>query len=416
MTDGSICLDSKISIHALLAESDRHWQVGQKRFLQFLSTLSLRRATSPPSITPTARRNFYPRSPCGERPDTARCPRRNPRISIHALLAESDLAPGSCVSLLEISIHALLAESDDSGYDGLSKVTVFLSTLSLRRATGLSYFYIIKITGISIHALLAESDNSSVNTADQEARFLSTLSLRRATISASREASEPIISIHALLAESDVRPTGNQPSTPGISIHALLAESDFTGTLDPKKYDHFYPRSPCGERHSQTRTTDQTTKFLSTLSLRRATTAFCMDCQKSTYFYPRSPCGERHPYRQNKLRCTLYFYPRSPCGERPAPQGSGRSRGVISIHALLAESDARFLNWPAWPQRFLSTLSLRRATFPGIVQFGFHPHFYPRSPCGERQLAAHANAGRVNFYPRSPCGERRHPKYPKGYH
>ena len=35
-------------------------------------------------------------------------------------------------------------------------------------------------------------------------------------------------------------------------------------------------------------------------------------------------------------------------------------------------------------RKFLSTLSLRRATFPGIVQLGFHPHFYPRSPCGER--------------------------------
>ena len=36
--------------------------------VKFLSTLSLRRATqSPPSITPTAS-NFYPRSPCGERP------------------------------------------------------------------------------------------------------------------------------------------------------------------------------------------------------------------------------------------------------------------------------------------------------------------------------------------------------------
>ena len=34
----------------------------------FLSTLSLRRATSPASVTPAARRNFYPRSPCGERP------------------------------------------------------------------------------------------------------------------------------------------------------------------------------------------------------------------------------------------------------------------------------------------------------------------------------------------------------------
>ena len=34
-----------ISIHALLAESDRHWQTGHSLTRQFLSTLSLRRAT-----------------------------------------------------------------------------------------------------------------------------------------------------------------------------------------------------------------------------------------------------------------------------------------------------------------------------------------------------------------------------------
>ena len=57
------------------------------------------------------------------------------RISIHALLAESDLrvVDGSKSSI--ISIHALLAESDQL-YDTYAKVLrVFLSTLSLRRAT-----------------------------------------------------------------------------------------------------------------------------------------------------------------------------------------------------------------------------------------------------------------------------------------
>ena len=35
-------------------------------------------------------------------------------------------------------------------------------------------------------------------------------------------------------------------------------------------------------------------------------------------------------------------------------------------------------------------------------------HFYPRSPCGERQkLAETINPSQENFYPRSPCGERR---------
>ena len=102
----------------------------------------------------------------------------------------------------------------------------------------------------------------------------------------------------------------------------------------------------------------------------------------------------------------MYFYPRSPCGER-------HEASTTANKAL----------------KFLSTLSLRRATFPGIVQFGFHPHFYPRSPCGERQLAACDGLADAvflstlslrratgistifvgfswDFYPRSPCGER----------
>ena len=34
-------------------------------------------------------------------------------------------------------------------------------------------------------------------------------------------------------------------------------------------------------------------KFLSTLSLRRATVCFCWFAVDSSDFYPRSPCGER---------------------------------------------------------------------------------------------------------------------------
>ena len=106
----------------------------------FLSTLSLRRATGNQSGEDTNDGNFYPRSPCGERPAGPKRPKhrtqtqyfypRSPcgerrqqrwldnthrRISIHALLAESD-TPARMSSRLEaISIHALLAESDCPG-------------------------------------------------------------------------------------------------------------------------------------------------------------------------------------------------------------------------------------------------------------------------------------------------------------
>ena len=56
---------------------------------------------------------FYPRSPCGERHTKGNNLSYYFRISIHALLAESDLAGKKLVKTdTGISIHALLAESD----------------------------------------------------------------------------------------------------------------------------------------------------------------------------------------------------------------------------------------------------------------------------------------------------------------
>ena len=148
------------------------------------------------------------------------------------------------------------------------------------------------------------------------------------------------ISIHALLAESDVVHIAEHASPGRISIHALLAESDRACPL----------------------WTTVSPRFLSTLSLRRATRSPGSEWQRCRYFYPRSPCGER-PVR--RARCTTqykisihallaesdqsqtartgwcsYFYPRSPCGERPHIAVKCRHGQIlISIHALLAESD-----------------------------------------------------------------------------
>ena len=108
-----------------------------------------------------------------------------------------------------------------------------------------------------------------------------------------------------------------------------------------------------------------------------------------------------------------------------------KTKRGISIHALLAESD----RWH-WPDRqsfsrFLSTLSLRRATEGRRARYCYGGYFYPRSPCGERlrtimsqpapwaflstlslRRATHAIEHRHKpnryFYPRSPCGERPH--------
>ena len=147
-------------------------------------------------------------------------------------------------------------------------------------------------------------------------QFLSTLSLRRATMQIVIIVVDTVISIHALLAESDFM----------FSVVFYL-ENIFLSTLSLRRATtcgggwneqprYFYPRSPCGER----------------LMVGKPPA-------NSLYFYPRSPCGERPRGSVSMPRCQN-FYPRSPCGERRRVQG-GQFPGIcISIHALLAESDS----------------------------------------------------------------------------
>ena len=145
---------------------------------------------------------------------------------------------------------------------------------------------------------------------------------------------------------------------------------------------YFYPRSPCGERPLTTCKYACKPEFLSTLSLRRATSphrpapasvrisihallaesdnTLFPNVKEVEYFYPRSPCGERPP-KHEVCRGGINFYPRSPCGERPVR----------------------------------------------VVRTCWSPYFYPRSPCGERRVLMGGSNCDDYFYPRSPCGERR---------
>ena len=147
---------------------------------------------------------------------------------------------------------------------------------------------------------------------------------------------------------------------------------------------YFYPRSPCGERRVWAFPVGSGCLFLSTLSLRRATAGVPTHCETVQDFYPRSPCGERPVvydivFMPGKFLSTLSlrratesigtlrtvsvnFYPRSPCGERQRHIPRSVDRNDISIHALLAESDKSVSPTPTQAKKFLSTLSLRRAT------------------------------------------------------
>ena len=147
--------------------------------------------------------------------------------------------------------------------------------------------------------------------------------------------------------------------------------------------------------------------FLSTLSLRRATAAehrlLALNSISIHALLAESDKPDKKAGSQEKD-----FYPRSPCGERPSCFSLWFLGLFISIHALLAESDSLYMDSVPPASRFLSTLSLRRATRGACrARPQSRPHFYPRSPCGERPCRKRRQwFHHGNFYPRSPCGER----------
>ncbi len=173
------------------------------------------------------------------------------------------------------------------------------------------------VVSISIHALLAESDIIKSDFSDFLILFLSTLSLRRATIGTAT----------ALKTSRDFYPR----SPCGERLH--------NGRVNLFGFQNFYPRSPCGERLRQNFECFKWIKFLSTLSLRRATAIYPSSTPPKEYFYPRSPCGERL---------------REPTAFRTPHQ---RFLSTLSLRRATKCNPTKHTNLT-----FLSTLSLRRAT------------------------------------------------------
>ena len=147
--------------------------------------------------------DFYPRSPCGER----------------------RAANSSSGKSITISIHALLAESDPVDIRTFQTLKIFLSTLSLRRATKDTTAR-QQIADISIHALLAESDDTRDWTRGLCLYFYPRSPCGERRIATKYSSGGFSISIHALLAESDCSEKSSIAAVLAISIHALLAESD----------------------------------------------------------------------------------------------------------------------------------------------------------------------------------------------
>ena len=256
-----------------------------------------------------------------------------------------------------------LRRATKSASRSYKSVFIFLSTPSLRRATGF------------------------INGMIQAVVFLSTPSLRRATARTLISVPQRLISIHALLAEGDRESLVLSTTCMQISIHALLAEGDTKNFVSLAIDKNFYPRPPCGGRPG--------TSSPSWVPLPN--------------FYPRPPCGGRldllHP-----LLLQGDFYPRPPCGGRQAfaaalgdytvflstpslrratvPYRKSRDIEGISIHALLAEGDIDILC-----ECSDTEISIHALLAEGDRSVMVYPpvctrYFYPRPPCGGRQIPA----------------------------
>ena len=102
--------------------------------------------------------------------------------------------------------------------------------------------------------------------------------------------------------------------------------------------------------------------FLSTLSLRRATLCRVVQAAPGGHFYPRSPCGERPLALFLAVAANIISIHALLAESDDAVLQGGVLVECISIHALLAESDDGDQRSAGTIQEFLSTLSLRRAT------------------------------------------------------
>ena len=227
------------------------------------------------------------------------------------------------------------------------KLTIFQSTLSVRRATWRP-LTMEQSEAISIHALRKESDFG----------FRGSVAGKHISIHALRKESDRVqlrlgqvgaISIHALRKESDpsAEPTFD---TNLISIHALRKESDpflrgfdlrdiFQSTLSVRRATS----APNGLTGGWT--------FQSTLSVRRATRA--TDSELATILFQSTLSVRRATAEYIRLD----------------------SSKLISIHALRKESD-QSQPPPLTSELFQSTLSVRRAT----VQLDIFVHFLRRKP------------------------------------
>ena len=146
---------------------------------------------------------------------------------------------------------------------------------------------------------------------------------------------------------------------------------------------HFYPRSPCGERPTRPRPAAAPRKFLSTFSLRRATDANHCNVWLSNISIHALLAESDEPPESGTAEAGISIHALLAesdwCPDRP------RHQLVISIHALLAESDIAAGGQTGGERKISIHALLAESDRFRLRLFSDLAHFYPRSPCGERQ-------------------------------
>ena len=201
------------------------------------------------------KRNFYPRSPRGERPSHRPClPQRDSFLSTLPARGATTLQR-VLRHVCAISIHAPREGSD-----------------ALNPSVGCI------VVNISIHAPREGSDTQTARSTAGSTTFLSTLPARGAT-SAFSVISSPASNFYPR------SPRGERPVEVErdkmerlISIHAPREGSDLRRCCAKSLIWHFYPRSPRGERRARPPLKSPLTRrFLSTLPARGATISNAVD-------------------------------------------------------------------------------------------------------------------------------------------
>ena len=129
-------------------------------------------------------------------------------------------------------------------------------------------------------------------------------------------------------------------------------------------------------------------------------------CEALTIISIHALLAESDPGSLTQLLERKYFYPRSPCGERPLDRCNGQGPDDFYPRSPCGER-------PKAQDEYKDTVTisihalLAESDIADCTKFYAFGDFYPRSPCGERPMATASKNRYLHFYPRSPCGERR---------